>query len=147
MFGAGGLYANFEWFWLIGAALPAIFYTLMRIWPKSFFRHLSAPVMLGALGWLPPATPLSFFSWVFWGLIFNYWIRRRWRGWWNCYNYVTAAALDAGLVVSTIIVFFAIILPGVQIPQWWGNIAPFQTLVSSDRTLITLTPATPEFDG
>ncbi|KAI5296448.1 hypothetical protein KEM52_002407 [Ascosphaera acerosa] len=127
MFGAGALYANFEYFWLIGAALPIIFYVFMRLRPKSFLRHLSAPVMLGSMGWLPPATPLSFFSWVYWGLIFNYFIRRRWRGWWNNYNFITAAALDAGLVFSTIIVFFAITLPDVQVPQWWGNKAPFET--------------------
>ncbi|CAI7628094.1 unnamed protein product [Penicillium bialowiezense] len=74
------------------------------------------------------ATPLSYASWVMFGLIFNYWIRRRWGGWWHTYNYVTAAALDSGLILSTIVVFFAIILPDVSIPQWWGNTAPFETM-------------------
>jgi hypothetical protein len=76
------------------------------------------------------ATPLSFFSWVYFGLIFNQFIRGRYPGWWHTYNYVTAAALDAGLILSTIIIFFAITLPGVDIPQWWGNVAVMNTAVS-----------------
>lgn len=63
------------------------------------------------------------------GLVFNYWIQRRWGGWWHTYNYITAAALDSGLILSTIVIFFAITLPGVKIPQWWGNKAPFETMV------------------
>lgn len=64
------------------------------------------------------------------GLLFNWYIRRRWGGWWHSYNYITAAALDSGLVISTIIIFFAITLPDVTIPQWWGNVGAFETLVS-----------------
>ena len=51
-------------------------------------------------------------------------------GWWHTYNYVTAAALDSGLIISTIVIFFAITLPGVAIPDWWGNTAVAETLVS-----------------
>lgn len=72
---------------------------------------------------------MSFSSWVIFGLIFNYWIRRRWGGWWHTYNYITAAGLDSGLILSTIVIFFAIILPNVSIPQWWGNTAPYKTMV------------------
>lgn len=72
---------------------------------------------------------MSFSSWVIFGLIFNYWIRRRWGGWWHTYNYITAAGLDSGLILSTIVIFFAIILPNVSIPQWWGNTAPYETMV------------------
>ncbi|KAL1966252.1 hypothetical protein VTN77DRAFT_4605 [Rasamsonia byssochlamydoides] len=126
MLGSDSIYAKFEWFWLIGALLPVLFYTLARMFPKSPVRLLNAPVMLGAMSWLPRATPLSFAVWVIVGLIFNYWIRRRWPGWWHEYNYLTAAALDSGLILSTIVIFLAITLPNVNVPQWWGNTAPFE---------------------
>ena len=77
------------------------------------------------------ATPLSYSSWVIFGLLFNYWIRRRWSGWWHNYNYITAAGLDTGLILSTIVIFFAITLPNVSAPAWWGNNAPFETMVSA----------------
>lgn len=128
MFGEGGMYANFNYFWLVGACLPLALYVLTKVCKLSFFRHLHAPIMLGAMGWLPPATPLSFSTWGIVGLLFNKVIRERWGGWWRTYNYTTAAALDAGLIISTIIVFFAITFPGVDIPQWWGNVAVYETL-------------------
>ncbi|KAJ6084307.1 hypothetical protein N7486_011107 [Penicillium sp. IBT 16267x] len=121
------LYTDFI-FLVTGALLPVAFYLLMRYFPKSKARFLNAPVMLGAMSWLPPATPISYTSWVIFGLIFNYWIRRRWGGWWRQYNYVPAAALDTGLILATIVIFFAITFPGVAVPNWWGNTAPFETM-------------------
>ena len=131
MFGSGSLYQKFHCFWLIGAALPILFWVLVRKCRVNFVRHLNAPVMLGAMNWLPPATPLSFSSWAIIGLIFNYFIKRRYHGWWQNYNYVTAAGLDAGLIIATIVVFFAITLPNVTIPQWFGNVGVFETSVCS----------------
>lgn len=130
MFGSGSIYANFNWFWLIGASLPLIFWVMTRKFGLGFARHLNAPIMLGAMAWLPPATPLSFWSWAIFGLLFNYYIKKRFNGWWSTYNYITAAGLDAGLILSTIVIFFAITLPDVTIPQWWGNVDVFNTLVS-----------------
>ncbi|KAI0009733.1 OPT family small oligopeptide transporter [Xylariaceae sp. FL0662B] len=131
MFGPGSLYVNFNWFWLIGAGLPVVFWFLVRMTRIDFVRDLNAPIMLGAMSWLPPATPLSFWAWGIVGLIFNYGIRRKFAGWWRTYNYVTAAGLDAGLILSTIVIFFAITLPGVTIPQWWGNVDVFNNVDSS----------------
>ncbi|ETS74101.1 hypothetical protein PFICI_13967 [Pestalotiopsis fici W106-1] len=128
MFGPGSIYAQFNWFWLIGACLPVILWFAMRKLRLGFVRHLNAPIMLGAMGWLPPATPLSFSTWALFGILFNHVLKNRYRGWWHNYNFVTAAGLDAGLIISTIVIFFAITLPGVDIPQWWGNVDVFNTL-------------------
>ncbi|KAI7158283.1 OPT family small oligopeptide transporter [Hortaea werneckii] len=130
MFGPGSIYASFNYFWLLGALLPVAFFVLNRVFPHRRLRFLHAPVMLGAMAWLPPATPLSFTSWAFIGLLFNYWIRKRWNGWWSTYNYITAAALDSGLIIATLVIFFAITLPEVTVPQWWGNVQVFETMDS-----------------
>ncbi|KAK9443431.1 small oligopeptide transporter, OPT family protein [Metarhizium brunneum] len=140
MFGVGGMYARFNWFWLVGAALPVLLYLLTRTLRITFFRHFQAPIMLGAMAWLPPATPLSFSSWGIVGLIFNKWIRNRWNGWWTTYNYTTAAALDAGLILSTIVIFFAITFPNVTVPQWWGNVAVFETLDATYAAILKTVP-------
>lgn len=131
MFGPGSLYVNFNWFWLVGGALPVVIWVMARKLRINFARHLNAPILLGAMAWLPPATPLSFSSWAIVGLVFNYFIRKRYDSWWRKYNYITAAGLDAGLIIATIIVFFAITLPNVTIPQWWGNVGIYETLVST----------------
>ncbi|KAF7558512.1 hypothetical protein G7046_g5648 [Stylonectria norvegica] len=136
MFGEGGMYAVINWFWLIGAGLPIALYLATKVLKISFFQHFSAPIMLGAMAWLPPATPLSFSSWAIVGLIFNKWIRTKWNGWWTTYAYTTAAGLDAGLVVSTIIIFFAITFPDITVPQWWGNVGIWNTLDATSTAVL-----------
>ncbi|RYP16413.1 hypothetical protein DL766_009129 [Monosporascus sp. MC13-8B] len=132
MFGPGSIYEHFNYFWLLGALFPLLLWLLVQKLRVGFARHFSAPIMLGAMAWLPPATPLSFWTWGLVGLAFNHCIRRRFSGWWRTYNYVTAA----GLVLSTIVVFFAIILPGVEIPQWWGNVDVFNTLDATRQAML-----------
>lgn len=140
MFGAGSMYVNFNWLWLVGAALPVILFVLTRYAKISFFRHFQAPILLGGMAWLPPATPLSFWSWAIFGLFFNKFIRTKWNGWWKTYNYTTAAALDAGLILSTIIIFFAITFPGVKVPQWWGNVGAMETLDAQNKAILKMVP-------
>jgi hypothetical protein len=55
------------------------------------------------------------------GYIFNKFIRDKYRGWWMEYNYVTSAALDVGLALCAIIIFFCIQLPGAAMPDYWGT--------------------------
>ncbi len=55
-------------------------------------------------------------------MFFNGFLKRRFRGWWAKYNYITSAGLDTGLYISTIVIFFALILPqAVNPPQWFMN--------------------------
>ncbi|RMY11651.1 hypothetical protein D0868_03021 [Hortaea werneckii] len=110
MFGPGSIYASFNYFWLLGALLPVAFFVLNRVFPHRCLRFLHAPAFIG--------------------LLFNYWIRKRWNGWWSTYNYITAAALDSGLIIATLVIFFAITLPEVTVPQWWGNVQVFETMDS-----------------
>ena len=86
--------------------------------------------MFGSLNNIPPATPLIYLSWGFVGFIFNKVIRTHRRGWWLKYNYITSAALDSGLALSTIVIFFALLLPQVSPPSWWGNNVVSTTMVS-----------------
>ncbi|KAF2141064.1 uncharacterized protein K452DRAFT_327313 [Aplosporella prunicola CBS 121167] len=121
MFSGSAIYSNLQWFWLLGAVTPVIFYFAGRTWPRSPARYLNAPVMFGQLSYIPPATPLIYLSWGIVGFVFNKLIRSRFRPWWLRYNYITSAALDSGLALSTIVIFFALLLPQVDPPNWWGN--------------------------
>ena len=58
-------------------------------------------------------------------MFFNGFIKRRYKGWWGQYNYVTSAGLDTGLYIATLIIFFALVLPQkVNPPQWFMNPSP-----------------------
>jgi OPT family small oligopeptide transporter len=141
MFSGTGVYANLQYFWLIGAIVPVIFYFGAKRFPKSPIRYLHAPVIFGGIGYIPPATPLTYLSWGLVGFIFNKVIRNSKRGWWLTYNYVTSAGLDAGLAVSTIIIFFALLLPQVDPPAWWGNNVVASTLDAQGAAVQVVLPA------
>jgi hypothetical protein len=79
-----------------------------------------APLIFGGASSIPPATPLNYLSWGVIGFIFQKVMRQRYFGW-SRLNYLTSSGLDLGLVLSTLFIFFAFTLNGVEAPNWWGN--------------------------
>jgi len=122
VFGAGAMLANLQWYWLIGAAAPVVTWLAARKWPRSSIRYLHWPVIFGGTGLIPPATVYIYLCWGTIGIFFNGFLKRRYRGWWGRYNYITSAGLDTGLYISTLVIFFALILPQrVNPPDWFMN--------------------------
>ena len=78
--------------------------------------------------------------WATVGTIFNYFIKRRWNGWWLQYNYITSAGLDCGLIISTIIVSFTLYLTEATAPQWFGNVGAFATLDMQAMAIRSMAP-------
>ncbi|CAE6398593.1 unnamed protein product [Rhizoctonia solani] len=105
-FNPGQIYYPLTFCFLIGAVLPIPLYFLARRYPHSWFKYVNMPVVFTGTGNLPPASGINYSSWVMVGFIFQYWIRRRHFGWWSRYNYILSAALDSGVAVATIIIFF-----------------------------------------
>lgn len=62
------------------------------------------------------------------GAFFNRFVKRRYTGWWLQYNYVTSAALDCGLIMSTMVIFFTLYLTSASPPNWWGNYGALETM-------------------
>ncbi|KAF2395795.1 small oligopeptide transporter [Trichodelitschia bisporula] len=123
MFATDGtsVYGVLQWFWLVGFLMPLAFYFLAKRFPRSPLKYLNAPVILGGTGNIPPAVPMNYLMWGLVGYIFNKHIRSRYRGWWLRYNYILSAALDAGLALATILIFFTITMTKTPAPKWWGN--------------------------
>ncbi|GLB36767.1 putative oligopeptide transporter [Lyophyllum shimeji] len=91
----------------------------------------SFPVIFNGTGLIPPATAINYVPWAAVGFIFQYVIRRRHFSWWTKYNYVLSAALDSGVAVSILLIFFALQFPkkgtigATTLGSWWGNTVPF----------------------
>ena len=62
IFSPGALYSGLLFFWLVGVLTPIAIYIGARMFPKSSIRYLSAPIIFGGTGNLPPATPLNYVS-------------------------------------------------------------------------------------
>ncbi|KAK5990036.1 Sexual differentiation process protein isp4 [Cladobotryum mycophilum] len=121
VFSPGQMYSGLLIFFIVGAITPIIIYYGSKRWPNSPFKWLMAPLIFGGASFIPPATPLNYFAWGIVGFIFQYWIKKRHFKWWTRLNFVTSGGLDLGLALSTLFIFFAFTLPGVEPPNWWGN--------------------------
>jgi len=91
------------------------------------FVSFSIPVILSGTGNIPPANAVNYVTWAIVGFLFQYVIRRRHFSWWTKYNYVLSAALDSGVAVAAVLIFFILQYPkGGSIGEnnialWWGN--------------------------
>ncbi|CAL5410326.1 unnamed protein product [Camellia sinensis] len=121
LFGPGGLYRNLVWLFLIGAFLPVPVWILTKIFPeKKWIPLINIPVISYGFAGMPPATPTNIASWLVTGTIFNYFVFKYRKQWWQKYNYVLSAALDAGTAFMGVLLFFALQNEGVNF-KWWGS--------------------------
>lgn len=121
MFGSLGVYAALNWFFILGFAGPFLVWSIHKMFPsKTWIPLINLPVLLGATAMMPPATPLNYNAWAFVGVIFNFFVFRYRKSWWQRYNYVLSAALDAGLAFMGVLLYFTLSMENKGI-NWWGN--------------------------
>ncbi|KAF2139368.1 uncharacterized protein K452DRAFT_254698 [Aplosporella prunicola CBS 121167] len=121
LYSIGKMYSGLLHFFWIGALLPVLTYILKKKFPTNrFLKSLHWPLFFAGTGNLPPATGVQYTTAFAVSFIFNKWIKGRWPYWWAKYNYVLSAALDSGVAVSAVIIFFTVIFPGASL-DWWGN--------------------------
>ncbi|PYH92481.1 OPT oligopeptide transporter [Aspergillus ellipticus CBS 707.79] len=121
LYNIGKMYSGLLHFFWIGALLPIITYVLRKKFPEArFLDAIHWPIFFAGTGNLPPATGINYSTAFVVSLIFNKLIKDRKPMWWAKYNYVLSAALDSGVAVSAIVIFFALTFPGFTF-SWWGN--------------------------
>jgi len=88
--------------WVIGFLLPFVPYLLSLRFPSPKWKYISLPVVFyfGSAGQVQNLAISQFVV----AFVFQYWIFKYYRAWFDKYNYVTAAAISAG---SGICVLFA----------------------------------------
>ncbi|KAJ7894815.1 OPT oligopeptide transporter [Mycena leptocephala] len=143
-FSHGQIYYALTFFFLIGFLCPLIAWLCTLRWPNSWLRYLNFPVIFSGTGLIPPANSNNYVPWAIVGFIFQYVIRRRHFAWWTKYNYVLSAALDSGVAVSAVLIFFILQYPqngniGLHtIQSWWGNTVWLNTADGNKTPLIAL---------
>nr|GAT53596.1 OPT oligopeptide transporter [Mycena chlorophos] len=143
IFSPGSLYHTLTYFFLIGFLCPVGAWLITLKWPNSMIRYVNFPVIFSGTGLIPPANSNNYVPWAIVGFIFQYVIRRRHFAWWTKYNYVLSAAMDSGLAVSAILIFFILEYPkngtiGLNtIQAWWGNTVWQKTADAEGLPLLT----------
>ncbi|PSR99972.1 Oligopeptide transporter like [Actinidia chinensis var. chinensis] len=124
IFGPLGNYQALNWFFLGGVLGPVVVWLFHRAFPEqSWIPLINLPVLLGATGYMPPATALNYNSWILVGTIFNFFVFRYRKGWWQRYNYILSAALDAGVAFMAVLLYFTVGIEDKSI-SWWGTTDP-----------------------
>ncbi|XP_026433490.1 oligopeptide transporter 4-like [Papaver somniferum] len=119
IFGVDGNYIALNWFFLGGALAPALVWVLHRKFKKqTWIALINMPIILQATAMMPPASSVNLSSWIVVGVIFNYFVFKYRKNWWQRYNYVLSAALDAGVAIMSLFIYFA--LSGTTL-NWWGT--------------------------
>ncbi|KAL7227651.1 hypothetical protein ACSBR1_022510 [Camellia fascicularis] len=121
IFGSLGNYSSMNWFFLGGAVGPIIVWLFHKAFPKQSWTPLiNLPVLLGATAYMPAATPVNYNSWILVGTIFNFFIFRYRKKWWQRYNYILSAALDAGVAFMAVLLYLSVGMENKRI-TWWGT--------------------------
>ncbi|XP_019152874.1 PREDICTED: oligopeptide transporter 4-like [Ipomoea nil] len=121
IFGSLGNYSSLNWFFLGGILGPFLVFLLHKAFPsQTWITLINFPVLLGACSQIPPATALNYNSWILVGTIFNFFVFRYRKEWWQRYNYVLSAALDAGVAFMAVFLYFTVGLENKNV-SWWGT--------------------------
>ncbi|KAL4916766.1 OPT oligopeptide transporter protein-domain-containing protein [Aspergillus aurantiobrunneus] len=124
VYGTQGRYLIVPLGLLIGLALPAAHWALIRLIPRIRHWPLNTAIIVSFAG----QTYFGSTSWV-WssiavGVFSQFWLRRRMPKIYNEYNYLIGAALDGGSQLIIFILSFAVLgASGTErpFPSWWGN--------------------------
>jgi OPT family oligopeptide transporter len=122
-FAVGEIYHPLVWAFLAGAIAPIIpWYLSRRPGAQDWLGKVNFPVLFGSLSWIPPATALNFSVWFAMCYTFNHRIKKLYHAWWSKYTMTLSAALDSGLAVGAVVIFFGLVYPGfVDGFKWWGT--------------------------
>ncbi|CAK9152107.1 unnamed protein product [Ilex paraguariensis] len=124
IFGPYGNYPALNWFFLGGILGPIVVWLAHKAFPKqSWIPLINLPVLLGATAYMPPATALNYNSWILVGTIFNFFVFRYRKKWWQRYNYILSAALDAGVAFMAVFLYFTVGMEDRNV-KWWGTDDP-----------------------
>lgn len=120
IFGPKGHYNTLNWFFLVGALGPVIVWSFHKMFPKkTWIPLINLPVILGA-GSMLPASTVNYTSWVAVGTLFNFFVYRYRKRWWQRYNYVLSAALDGGVAFMAVLLYFSLNTENRSV-NWWGS--------------------------
>lgn len=120
-----GIYPEMQWCFLVGFLAALLFIALSVFCVKQkwyqYFRHFEPTLFLiGIINVYAPYNLSYVTPGVYLSLTFMWYIRKRYLAWFEKYNYVLSAGLDAGVAFSAVIIFFAVQYHSKKL-NWWGN--------------------------
>lgn len=118
----GELYKVIPYGFVVGALTPIVLFTLHRFFPRAKFNLWNSTIFFCTLStWWGNMTAGTTSS-IIGGFVVMYWAYRHHYELWARYNYILAAAFDAGFNLNLLILFLAFGAGSyIKMPHWWGN--------------------------
>ncbi|KAK3193867.1 hypothetical protein Dsin_025177 [Dipteronia sinensis] len=121
MFFPDGIYSKLYYFFLIGAITPLLIWVLLKLFPeKGWIKSINIPIILIGPTALAAAGSVTYWSWIFVGIVSNLIVYRKYKHWWGRYNYLLSYGLDLGVALQALLTSMTVQMSGVYGVNWWG---------------------------
>ncbi|KAG0042457.1 hypothetical protein BGZ83_000441 [Gryganskiella cystojenkinii] len=126
MFSSSGNYGFIFYGLLLGAALPPILWLLSKKFPNIKWQKVNIAIIAGGMSAFANGQTTGIVTGTITCVIFQYYIFRYHKHWWQKYVFILAAALDTGAAFTGLAIFIFLgggISPklSVTVPSWWAN--------------------------
>ncbi|TVY32513.1 Oligopeptide transporter [Lachnellula subtilissima] len=116
------LYRPLPYGFLAGALAPFVLYILHRCFPRAKFSLWNSTIFFSMMSTFWGNVSTGYTSSLIGGFVVMYWAYRRHYEVWARYNYILAAAFDAGYNFNMLINFLCFGAGKIiTMPYWWGN--------------------------
>jgi len=114
-----GLYSSLLWLFLIGAVLTVVFWLIHKKYSEiEWLKYIHFPLIFYVADVVPDPVPAgNVLSWLLLGFIF-YLSIPQWL--WDRYILLFSIAMDFGVALSSVVIFYALTNRHIQFPNWWG---------------------------
>ncbi|KAJ5888840.1 hypothetical protein N7495_008881 [Penicillium taxi] len=110
------------WAFLVGAVIPPILFMFHRFCPKLRIDLWNVSIFFGGLAMFYGNISTGYTSAIIGGYIVMHWAYRHHFEVWKRYNYIIAAAFDAGFNLAMLLIFLCFGAgKEISMPKWWGN--------------------------
>ncbi|OTB08953.1 hypothetical protein M426DRAFT_316244 [Hypoxylon sp. CI-4A] len=107
---------------LVGAGVPAIIYLLHRLFPRAKFQLWNTTIFFSGASIFYGNVSTGYFSRFIGGFVVMFWAYRYRYQLWAKYNFILAAAFDAGFNLNMLLIFLIFgSAKVIGMPNWWGN--------------------------
>ncbi|KAF9381074.1 hypothetical protein CPB97_007971 [Podila verticillata] len=126
MFATDGKYGWVYFGFLVSFLIPAIQWALSKKFPKVKWHLFNIPLFANGMSKFPNSFTLSILGSPIVAVIFQGYLARYKKDWWNCHTFILAAAMDTGAAFTGLFLFL-FLASGVSekmvvgFPSWWGN--------------------------
>ncbi|KAK6456525.1 OPT oligopeptide transporter protein-domain-containing protein [Scheffersomyces xylosifermentans] len=138
-----GLYPILQYCFLIGFLLAIPCLAVKWYGPRKYTKYFEPSIIIGGFRIWAPYNLTHITAGLYVSIVFMHYIKKKYEGWWQKYDYILSTGLTSGIAFSSIIIFFAVQYHHKSL-SWWGNDVPFLGVDGGYFTLLNAKERAPD---